>query len=220
MKGLWIKDLKLMAQQKTTMIIVLFVGMLLMIQNETPSFAIGYISIVSNTLVMATLTYDEFEHGMSFLLTLPVSRKQYVREKYLLGLASAMAAILAAIIMTFVAGTIKGNRISIEETLIESYMMICVAALMMAVMMPIQLKFGPEKERVILFAVIIIIIGGIYALTRIKTYFIPDLDLETLLFDYLLVWGNAVLMLPFLFVLVFIGITYQISVRIMERKEF
>lgn len=220
MKGLLIKDIKLMAQQKTTMIIIIFVGLLLMIQNETPSFAIGYISIVSITFVMATLTYDEFEHGMSFLMTLPVSRKVYVREKYLLGLTSAVVAVLAAILMAFVAGTIKRTGISIEETLIESYVMICVAALMIAVMIPITLKFGPEKERVILLAMVIIIIGGLYALARIKNYFIPDLDLEAMLLGFLRVWGNAVLLLPLLFVLVFGGISYQISVLIMERKEF
>lgn len=191
-----------------------------MIQNDTPSFAIGYISIVSITLVMATLTYDEFEHGMSFLMTLPVTRKLYVREKYLLGLTSAVVAVLAAILMAFVAGKIKRTGISIEETLMESYMMICVAALMMAVMIPITLKFGPEKECVILLAMVIIIIGGLYALARIKTYFIPDLDLETMLLNFLRAWGNAVLLLPLLFILVFLGISYQISALIMERKEF
>ena len=220
MKGLWIKDLKLIAQQKMTIIIIVFVGMFLMTQRESPSFAIGYISFVSMTLVMATLTYDEFEHGMSFLMTLPVSRKQYVQEKYLLALTSAVVAMLAAILMAFAVGMIKGTGISIEETLAESYAIICVAALMLAVMIPTTLKFGPEKERIILFAMVIVIIGGIYALSRIKSYFIPDLDLEALLLDLLRTWGNAILLLPFLFVLVFVGIAYLISVRIMERKEF
>lgn len=220
MKGLWIKDLKLIGQQKTTMIVIILVGMFLTIQGATSSYAIGYISILSFTLTMGTISYDEFDHGMSFLLTLPVSRKLYVGEKYLLGLAGAVVALLAAVLMAFAAGTIKGTGISIIETLGESYAMLCFTLIMMAVILPLKLKYGPEKERIILLTMVATVFGVMYALSRIKTYFYPDLNIDEMLIGFLQVWGNAVLLLPFLLVLAFVGISYQISLRIMERKEF
>lgn len=209
-----------MAQQKTTMIIIVLFGIFFTIQNETSSFAIGYISILSVTLVMGTLSYDEFDHGMSFLLTLPVSRKLYVREKYLLCLASAAVAMLAAVLIVSAAGMIKGTGFPIEETLGESCVMLCVALIMTAVLLPVRLKFGPEKERIIVLTMVVAVIGVIYALVRIKTYLTPDLEIEEMLIGFLRVWGNAVLLLPFLLVSALVGISYQISLRIMERREF
>ena len=37
-------------------------------------------------VVLGTLSYDEFDRGYSFLFTLPVSKRGYVKEKYVLGL--------------------------------------------------------------------------------------------------------------------------------------
>ena len=42
-------------------------------------------TIVTAIFAITTISYDEFDNGLAFLMTLPVTRKQYVAEKYLLG---------------------------------------------------------------------------------------------------------------------------------------
>lgn len=43
-------------------------------------------------IAVGTLSYDETDNGLAFLMTLPVDRKTYVREKYLFILICTAAA--------------------------------------------------------------------------------------------------------------------------------
>ena len=86
MKGLFVKDIELMKQQKQFFILVIVMGVILNLAGSgSVSFAIGYFTFVTAIFAITTISYDEFDNGLAFLMTLPVTRKQYVAEKYLLG---------------------------------------------------------------------------------------------------------------------------------------
>ena len=86
MKGLFVKDIELMKQQKQFFILVVVMGVILNLAGSgSVSFATGYFTIVTAIFAITTISYDEFDNGLAFLMTLPVTRKQYVAEKYLLG---------------------------------------------------------------------------------------------------------------------------------------
>ena len=86
MKGLFVKDIELMKQQKQFFILVVVMEVILNLAGSgSVSFATGYFTIVTAIFAITTISYDEFDNGLAFLMTLPVTRKQYVVEKYLLG---------------------------------------------------------------------------------------------------------------------------------------
>lgn len=85
MKGLLIKDFKLLKGQKQFLAAVLVVTIVFMTTNTSLSFIISYITVMMGMITLTTISYDEYENGMGYLFTLPVSRKGYVREKYLFG---------------------------------------------------------------------------------------------------------------------------------------
>ena len=86
MKGLFVKDIELMKQQKQFFILVVVMEVILNLAGSgSVSFATGYFTIVTAIFAITTISYDEFDNGLAFLMTLPVTRKQYVAEKYLLG---------------------------------------------------------------------------------------------------------------------------------------
>lgn len=94
MKGLLIKDLKLIMTQKLLIFIVGGVSCYLLVTGKA-EFGMSYMAFILAILVINTINYDDHDNGMSFLLTFPISRKIYVIEKYLLGMiliAAAMAA--------------------------------------------------------------------------------------------------------------------------------
>ena len=57
-------------------------------------FVISYAAILFTILAISTLSYDEYENGMSFLFTLPFSRNTYVVEKYLFGMLGTVLIVL------------------------------------------------------------------------------------------------------------------------------
>lgn len=106
MKGLLIKDLKLIKNQKSFLVLVAVLCLLFLFRGQSPVYVISYASAMITILTTTTVSYDEMDNGMNFIFTFPVSRKHYVREKYLFGVllmigvtvagAAATMAVLAA----------------------------------------------------------------------------------------------------------------------------
>jgi len=114
MKALLIKDLSYLKSSRI-LVIVPVVGLILSLSGG--SFFITWVCIMAASMVQTTFTYDEFENGMSYLLTLPVSRRQYVRSKYLMALLCVAAMICAALALTFVLDAVMGRA---QEDLLTS----------------------------------------------------------------------------------------------------
>ncbi len=142
MKGLLIKDFLLMKNYKKVMLFMLTIG--IFVGMNDISFASGYILVFVSILSMSTITYDEANHGLNTLFTLPITRSDYVKEKYLFSL------IITGI--GFVLVTILGcvSKSGFMETLI----ILSTALLLLALSLPFQLKEGNEKGRIVLFVVV------------------------------------------------------------------
>lgn len=142
MKGLLVKDFLLMIKSKKVILFMLFIGIIGGINDI--SFATGYILMVLAILSLSTISYDEANHGLKTLFTLPVSKMDYVKEKYLFSL------IITGIGFVFV--TILGcfSKSGFMETLI----ILSTALLLLALSLPFQLKEGNEKGRIVLFVVV------------------------------------------------------------------
>lgn len=134
MKGLLVKDFLLMIKSKKVILFMLFIGIIGGINDI--SFATGYILMVLAILSLSTISYDEANHGLNTLFTLPITKSDYVKEKYLFSL------IITGI--GFVLVTILGcvSKSGFMETLI-----ILSTALLLALSLPFQLKEGNEKRK-------------------------------------------------------------------------
>lgn len=141
MKGLLVKDFLLMIKSKKVILFMLFIGIIGGINDI--SFATGYILMVLAILSLSTISYDEANHGLNTLFTLPISKSDYVKEKYLFSLIiTGIGFALVAILNCF-------SKSGFMETLI-----ILSTALLLALSLPFQLKEGNEKGRIVLFVVV------------------------------------------------------------------
>ena len=76
MKGLLIKDFKLIKTQKLFIVIITAIcGYLLAIGKM--EFAMIYSAIIFSMLVVSTVNYDDQDNGMGYLFTLPAGRDMY-----------------------------------------------------------------------------------------------------------------------------------------------
>ena len=82
MKGLLLKDFCYYVRNRTMLFVLIPVIVFAM---SSRLFGAIYLSIICATLVQSTFSYDEFERGMEYILTLPITRKTYVTSKYVLG---------------------------------------------------------------------------------------------------------------------------------------
>ena len=142
MKGLLVKDFLLMRKSKYVILFMLAIGIIGGIKNI--SFAAGYILMFLAILSLSTISYDEANHGLNTLFTLPISKMDYVKEKYLFSL------IITGIGFVFV--TILGYFS--KSDFMETLAILSTALFLLAISLPFQLKEGNEKGRIVLFVVV------------------------------------------------------------------
>lgn len=220
MKGLLIKDFQL-SLLNIRMLVIICVVSIFIASSSTGSaaFIISYVTIIFFMFVLTSISYDEIDHSISFLFTLPISRKTYVREKYIFSLICGMIGLVFSTAVCMVVGTVKNVNL-IEPDMIPAALGIYLTLLfIVALMLPIQLKFGGDNGRIALFIVFGVIVAAIFIGSKILERFnIHEADI--IKFLDLLLSSNTSLVIPgfILLVLAALGISYKISLKIMEHK--
>ena len=211
MKGLFVKDIELMKQQKQFFILVVVMEVILNLAGSgSVSFATGYFTIVTAIFAITTISYDEFDNGLAFLMTLPVTRKQYLLGAGLTAVAWGIATITGVICKGV--AELQG---CLSETIIGSLIYIPLALLMLAVSLPLVIHFGAEKGRYIAMVMWAIIFAVVYIL--IKTMGLSADAVDAWLNG--LNWGMVLAGVVLFTVIVYMG-SFWIGVRLMEKKEF
>ena len=216
MKGLLIKDLKLLLGQKRFYTIVLGLGVLFMITYDNPSMGVGYITMLLTIFTLNTISYDEFDNGMSFLMTLPIYRKTYVQEKYVFAGLMAVGSAIASTVLSILLGTIMNKTFDVMDVVVTGASMIVVVLFILSVTLPLLIKFGAEKGRMAMFAAFGLIGLAVFVLAKVfgDTDFVwIDAFLATVDAKILVLMGIFVL-----FMMVFTS--YSVCARIISKKEY
>ena len=216
MKGLLIKDLRILMRQKTTFLIIVLLGIFLSANGGNISFSLGYMMMVSATLAISTLGYDSFENGMSFLLTLPINKKIYVLEKYILSVLVGLAIGILGILLNM-AGGLFGAQTPWNEFVAAAVVSLAAAMLMLAYYIPVYVKYGPEKSRVALLILVGVCLAGGYLAMKVEPVhqFLSHV-LEVLESMKL---GQIIAVSVVIWALIMV-VSIAISIRILEKKEF
>ena len=102
MKGLLLKDLLLIKNQKRSIFVsaVMVIFFMFLNKNRASAFGVMFLSLILITYALGSINYDDDSNGNSFLNTLPFSRREYVQEKYLLSILSSLAAgVISSLLM-------------------------------------------------------------------------------------------------------------------------
>lgn len=158
MKGLLIKDIKLLKNQGKTLIITLFVlGIVWGAMNANPLTIVSYVTVILAIFTVSTISYDEYENCYLFLFTLPVTRKQYTVEKYVFTLLLVVGAWLISMAVGIVIWAVQGMETSLSEVVLGGCIIAPIALLFDSVLIPVRLKFDGERGKL----VIPIVAGGV-----------------------------------------------------------
>lgn len=216
MRGLLQKDLELVKVNIKTHLLVFLIGIIYLIAQENGStFFVGYMIFVSIGVTVGTISYDGYNHGMNFLMTLPFSRKQYVRSKYLFAFGFTVAVSVASLILGVVRIQFAGTQ-EVQDLLISAGASLVCAGIALAVMIPMRLKYEVEKSRILMVALVAILLLVVAAFRKIMLLSDRIVGLQFL--DTLFGWRIAVVLIGLMAVCMVVSV--KVSERIMERKEF
>lgn len=215
MRGLLLKDLAILKCQKRFYGIMIVFCVLYAYMLEDPSFVIGYVIIMSSVMTLNSLAYDEHDNGNAFLFTMPFTRAEYVKEKYLFGSLSIFISAFISVAICVMMGVMKGRAIEIEM-IVSAFLTSLVGVIFMGINLPVHIKFGQEKGKMVVVA---IAVGMFVMLTMVSKTLSSGENVIVLPWIEKLTMVSACLGATLITVVV-VAISKKIAIREMEKKEF
>ena len=216
MKGLIIKDLCVIKNQMKTLLLVLAFFVIFSIINEDATFILFLVPFYMIMILITTFNYDEFNKWDSYCNSLPLSRKEIVKSKYILFNATSLIVLILGIIASFIIPNFIDNTTfeSLFASIIGVAFGIC---LVISLLIPFYYKFGSSKGRIMLFLCIVILALLIGMITSLDIF--NNKELMNLLNSLNNLSLGMITLLLIILTSIVMSISYYISVRIYKNKE-
>lgn len=216
MRGLLEKDFRLLKGQKNFFLLILVITVLLSLNSED-NFAVTYLTFIAGFLTISSFGYDDNGNCMPFLMTLPVSRKLYVKSKYVLGFLLTFIGWMAGMVISTVTAFLHKAPPTTEAVLFQ-LAWVFLWMILLSFVLPMLFRFGAEKGRMATLAMMLVFMAIVFAFTKLADTLGMDVDacLDALASQQIvvLVAGMAVV------ALVMVLISYLISAKIVQNKEY
>ena len=219
MKALFIKDIRIVLKQQRVLICAFFaVITILAFATDNSMYAVAFVLFLVPTMMLTTISYDTFENGMSYIMSLPVSVKDYVTEKYILTVASSLIFnIMATILINVVLSIGKGVGVMPLELIVNAMLAQFMVLIYISLVLPVDIRFGTDKGMIIvvLMAVVIGAAGPMLGNINVDSglmYKLSESEITS-------VPVNTALLLMSVGG-VFVIVSYFISVKLMKQMEY
>ena len=221
-KGLLKKDLYNLSSYKASLIIIILFCSIAIIGTEAINLAPIIICTIIGMISLSTFSYDEISKSNKYILTLPTSRKEIVKEKYILAIGLTILGGIIGFILTVIVINVM-NHIRAENVIhldYESLISTTIGgmwgiSLIQAIQIPSIYKWGAEKGRIqmfiMLFIMIAVVLGVGYLL--MKTSF--NINIE-MIESFMNKFGIGLFVL---LMIIMYYISYKISYKIYKNKE-
>lgn len=214
MKGLIIKDILFLKGYIKTIgiMLIIFTVMGMTTNNLGVPFYITFIAIMVS---LSTFSYDEFNKWDTYVLSLPVSRSDVVKAKYLFTLLMIALATVMGLVLTFVIMALKGKYQieALPQQILGSLLSISVVIMMLY---PFIYKFGSEKGRISFFVFLL----GTLAIIGALVFGLGLLGIQMDLNQITLFIKQYGLYLGSGFAIIGLYISYQVSVYMYKKRAF
>ena len=219
-RGLLEKDFRLFFRQGGNLFFVLaFVALFFTLtEKKTATFIAIYIPSVIAVYAGNTISYDENNHGYMYLFSLPVNRKVYVREKYILSFIMTVCGWCIGAICAGIAALINSEEVLNLEMLAMEVSTFFVVQAVAGIMIAIRLRFEGEKGRIVLPIAILIIFAICYTIGSIlKT----NLEFKESILNEIEGTGDLEIAIALIVLSLLVWYaSYRYSMRVMRKKEF
>ena len=171
---------------------------------------------------LSTFNYDEISKANKYILSLPTTRKEIVKEKFILAIGATILGGILGFLLTAVVANVM-NYVRPENTIPIDYESLITTtiggmwgiSLMQSIQIPSIFKWGAEKGRIQMFVLlfILIAIGAGAGFLIMKSNLSIDMEM---LNNFINKFGLIVL-IALMVIMYFIS--YKISYKIYKNKE-
>ncbi len=173
------------------------------------SFILPFMCVM---IMISSFSYDNYNKWDAYSISLPNGRKNSVKSKYITTILMTLIVSIITIVLSFIISYVNTKTINYEQILVTMFGTLFGTLLVLTFMYPIIYKFGVEKARIGIFLLVfgIVIIGSLFA-----NYIDLSNVLKSLAFleDYLII-------ILIIVAIIMVYISYIISKKIYEKKEF
>lgn len=219
MRGLIIKDL-LSLKNHWKQTIILFIGCLMIsIALGNYLLAIVFVPIMISSSGITTFSTDEFFNTEAYTLSLPLSRKQIVKAKYLFTFITILLSIFVGIfIYSLIDIIINPGFNGLNSYMIFQLLLFeCTSMIVNFIFYPVIYKYGCEKSRIVLMAIVMFILGVLSILSvSINMYHIDFINFKDIL-EHLETYGTYLLVIITIITTI---ISYMLSNLFFRHKDY
>ena len=214
MKGLLVKDFCLMLQRKRFFLVLIVCAFFMGCTIDDSGFIVGWMCLLMAIFSLSTLSYDEYDNCMPFLMSLPVSSKDYAKEKYLFGFLCGCAGWLLAVMVELILVLIRHLPAGIGELLLSFFIYLPLIMMILSISIPVELKWGAEKGRTYMLVICGLLVACVFAAAKL---FPEGSGMVELTGN---VDASALGIIAVAVALVLTALSILISIRIVSKKEF
>lgn len=211
MKGLLLKDFYNLSRLIKQYLLILAAMGVWAFFMKNAAFISMYIALCSAMLVLSSFSYDEYARFDIYAMTMPIDRKTLVQEKFVLLLLAVGGGTAVGIPVGGILGL--AFHADFAETAVSSIAVGCAFLIVYSLVFPYIFKWGVEKARMIMvgsYLVIFLLFFGVLKLAGISGVSISEMDF----LGWLIPSAMAIL------AVVVIAVSYVISLKIVEQKEW
>lgn len=179
MKSLIIKDLLNIVHNLKSLFLMLIVFAFAFIPSSGPSTYIILSALLCGMMMITTYAFDERSNWEKYALTLPIKRQDVIKSKFIVLYLFAVSGAIWGTLVSYIGQVILTKQLlSLEEVmtlLTTALIAIIIATFGASITIPVIVKKGAEKARLLSFIAFLIPAGIIFLLIQIgKALKIPS----------------------------------------------
>ncbi len=217
MMGLILKDvINLKKNFKILGALTVFYILLSFSMNSASFFGTMF-TFVFAMLTLSTYSFDEQAKWDGYALTLPITKEQIVRSKYLIMFLLTVCSMIFSFGVLLLLNKVMKTE-ELFEGILSSTLGAAIVIIFYCITIPLITKLGVEKSRYILTAIYLIpFVAGSFIIKVLRERMgeVPQsfIQIGSFLLEY------AYLLIPAV-ILLAVYLSYSVSIRIYSRKEF
>lgn len=214
MKSLILKDIyNISHNAKQLLFTIIFIAICMIPSTGASGFGVT-VTMICSMMTMTTFSMDERSNWMKYALIMPVTRKDYVKSKYVVNLIFTLFGMIIGALIGTVGLMVKGSG-NLADNL-QTTLACCIVGVMIGifyggVFIPLLFKWGAEKARMISVVAVAIPSFIAFGLYKLAIY----LGIK-------LAGANVVIgIIAIIMMLIAMNIiSFRLSVKWLKEKEF
>lgn len=209
MLGLIKKDFLLIKSNLKSITLILILYIIMSIQGSLVlTYIIPFLGVI---LLTSTFSYDDFNHWHTFAISLPQGRNNIVKAKYITGIVMIIILSIFSLTMSYFLPLLS-NKVIPTNILTDTFESAIAIIIIISFMFPIIIKYGSTNGRIKMLTIFFIISVAI----GIGYKFITPLNHIPSLKNI----NNYLNIIIPIVSIIFLYLSYKISCKIYQKKEF